>query len=62
MTPQAPTETAARTRRVSHKQILYRFEQFGLIVVWLLLIGLFGYLRPDTFLTWSNFSTILGSG
>jgi ribose transport system permease protein len=61
MTQQARTETAARTRGVSHKQILYRFEQFGLIVVWLLLIGLFSYLRPDTFLTWSNFSTILGS-
>ena len=61
MTQQAPTETAAVTRAVSHKPILYRFEQFGLIVVWLLLIGLFSYLRPDTFLTWSNFSTILGS-
>ena len=61
MTQQAPTETAARMESVSHKQILYRFEQFGLIVVWLLLIALFSYLRPDTFLTWANFSTILGS-
>ena len=36
-------------------------EQFGLIIVWLLLIALFGVLRPETFLTWPNFSTILGS-
>jgi ribose transport system permease protein len=38
-----------------------RVEQFGLIVVWLLMIAVFGYLQPDTFLTWPNFSTILGS-
>ena len=38
-----------------------RAEQFGLIVVWLVLIGIFGALRPDTFLTWPNLSTILGS-
>ncbi|HWK45151.1 MAG TPA: ABC transporter permease [Stellaceae bacterium] len=38
-----------------------RAEQFGLIVVWLALIAVFGVLRPDTFLTWPNFSTILGS-
>ena len=38
-----------------------RSEQFGLIVVWLLMIALFGALRPDTFLTWPNLSTILGS-
>ncbi len=38
-----------------------RAEQFGLIVVWLLLIAIFGALRPETFLTWPNLSTILGS-
>ena len=38
-----------------------RAEQFGLIVVWLVLIAIFGALRPDTFLTWPNLSTILGS-
>jgi len=42
--------------------VLVRYtEQFGLIVVWLLLIALFGAMRPDTFLTWPNLSTILGS-
>ena len=30
-------------------------------MVWLLLIAVFGALRPDTFLTWPNLSTILGS-
>ena len=38
-----------------------RAEQFGLIVVWLVLIAIFGALRPDTFLTWPNLSTILGA-
>ena len=38
-----------------------RADQFGLIVVWLVLIAIFGALRPDTFLTWPNLSTILGS-
>ncbi|AXC50228.1 ABC transporter permease [Paracoccus suum] len=36
-------------------------ERFGLIFVWIVVILLFGALRPDSFLTWSNFSTILGS-
>lgn len=36
-------------------------ERYGLIVAWLLIIAVFGYLRPQTFLTWSNFSTIFGS-
>ncbi len=61
MTQEARAETAARTRGVSHKQILYRFEQFGLSSYGCCLSALFSYLRPDTFLTWPNFSTILGS-
>ena len=36
-------------------------ERYGLIVVWMILIALFGALRPDTFLTWQNISTVLGS-
>ncbi len=39
----------------------YEAERFGLVFVWIALILLFGVMRPDTFLTWSNFSTILGS-
>jgi ribose transport system permease protein len=43
------------------KLLIRRGEQFGLIVVWLGLIGIFGFLKPDTFMTWANLSTILGS-
>lgn len=39
----------------------YQLERFGLVLVWLAFIALFGVMRPDTFLTWSNFSTIFGS-
>lgn len=44
-----------------HSSLSGRLERFGLVLVWLALIALFGALRPDTFLTWSNFSTIFGS-
>ncbi len=55
-----PLPLTVRTR--SSTKVLVRYtEQFGLIVVWLLLIALFGAMRPDTFLTWPNLSTILGS-
>jgi ribose transport system permease protein len=36
-------------------------ERFGLVLVWLAVIAIFGAMRPDTFLTWSNFSSIFGS-
>ncbi len=41
--------------------IKYEAERFGLVFVWIALVLLFGAMRPDTFLTWSNFSTIFGS-
>lgn len=41
--------------------LAFQLERFGLVIVWLAVIALFGILRPDTFLTWSNFSTIFGS-
>lgn len=41
--------------------VTYQLERFGLVFVWLAFIALFGSMRPDTFLTWSNFSTIFGS-
>ncbi|PKP85736.1 MAG: ABC transporter permease [Alphaproteobacteria bacterium HGW-Alphaproteobacteria-2] len=41
--------------------LTYQLERFGLVIVWIGFIALFGALRPDTFLTWSNFSTIFGS-
>ncbi len=61
MTESLPTQASVPVERAVHKLLIYRLEQFGLIIVWLLLIAVFGYLRPDTFLTWPNFSTILGS-
>jgi ribose transport system permease protein len=42
-------------------KLSYELERFGLVIVWLGFIALFGTMRPDTFLTWSNFSTIFGS-
>lgn len=42
-------------------KLTYQLERFGLVLVWLAFIALFGFMRPDTFLTWSNFSTIFGS-
>jgi ribose transport system permease protein len=41
--------------------VTYQLERFGLVFVWLAFITLFGYMRPDTFLTWSNFSTIFAT-
>ena len=41
--------------------LAFQLERFGLVIVWFAIILLFGALRPDTFLTWSNFSTIFGS-
>lgn len=37
------------------------FERFALVLVWAAIIVVFGALRPESFLTWSTFSTILGS-
>jgi ribose transport system permease protein len=37
------------------------FERLALVLAWAATIAVFGYLRPDSFLTWSNFATILGS-
>ena len=41
--------------------LAFQVERFGLVIVWVAVILVFGALRPDTFLTWSNFSTIFGS-
>jgi ribose transport system permease protein len=43
------------------KRAIRRVEPFGLIIVWLVMIAIFGYLRPQTFLTRANFSTLVGS-
>ena len=41
--------------------LAFQVERFGLVIVWVAVILLFGVLKPDSFLTWSNFSTIFGS-
>ncbi len=37
------------------------FERLALVLAWAATIAVFGWLRPDSFLTWSNFATIFGS-
>ncbi len=62
MAQDTPLEAAPVRRPGAGARLLVRrAEQFGLVAVWLALIALFGALRPDTFLTWPNLSTILGS-
>lgn len=46
----------------SRRQIwVDRAERFGLVAAWIAVIVVFGAIRPETFLSWANFSTILGS-
>lgn len=42
-------------------RIAQQAERFGLVLVWIAVILIFGAMRPDSFLSWSNFSTIFGS-
>lgn len=57
-----PTTMTAEAVRKSGRQVwIDQIEKFGLIIAWAVTILIFGALRPDTFLTWSTFSTILGS-
>src|SRR5258708_13026123 len=59
----AKTEIQSESRLVSNRRqaMLDQFERFGLILAWGVTIAFFGALRPETFLTWANFSTILAS-
>ena len=54
-------KSVALLRRQGGINFLDYAERYGLIVVWLLVIAVFGSLRPDTYLTWANFSSIFGS-
>lgn len=62
------TETAApinpgveKNRRAGESSILKMLEAFALVIGTAVLIAIFGYLRPEAFLSWSNISTMLGS-
>ncbi|MCW3011351.1 MAG: alsC [Solirubrobacterales bacterium] len=59
-TSAAPVEDppARKRGRVRPAKVL---ERFGLVLAFVMLIAVFGALRPDTFMTTANFSTILGS-
>jgi ribose transport system permease protein len=54
-----PAQPAARERTRSLAADL--LERYALLLVWGVVIVIFGILRPDTFLTTANFSTIFGS-
>jgi ribose transport system permease protein len=56
----APATSAPR-RRVRLPPAGELLERYGLVLAWLVVIAVFGALRPDTFLTQANFSTIFGS-
>lgn len=64
MTAQAQSDRGMKASSTSGSKfpgVILAVERYGLIVVWMVLIAIFGALRPDTFLTWQNISTILGS-
>jgi ribose/xylose/arabinose/galactoside ABC-type transport system permease subunit len=61
MTDSAKADLQRTANGFDWKRAIRRIEPFGLIIVWLAMIAIFGYLRPATFLTWANFSTLLGS-
>lgn len=56
--PAAEASDERRSRRSLAADLL---ERYALLIVWLGVIVVFGILRPDTFLTTANFSTIFGS-
>jgi ribose transport system permease protein len=55
-----PADVRAPTRRSALSPSAL-FERSGLVIAWIAAIVLFGILKPDTFLTSANFSTIFGS-
>jgi ribose transport system permease protein len=58
----ATSERAEPAVRVRSRPLLADLaERYALLAVWGLVIVVFGILRPDTFLTTANFSTIFGS-
>ena len=54
-------QSASRATGNARQATLDQLERFGLIIAWVATIAIFGVIRPETFLTWANFSTILGS-
>ena len=61
MTVEAGASTKPKAAAGGWMSWVRKVEPFGLIIVWIAMIAVFGYLQPETFLTWANFSTLLGS-
>jgi len=55
------TEATAPPRERSRSWVADALERFALLIVWAGTCVVFGILRPDTFLTTANFTTIFGS-
>ncbi len=57
--PVATTPTGKRGgRSIAISEFVTRY---GVVIAWLLVIGVFSALKPQTFATWANFQTIFGS-
>ncbi|MDO8213289.1 ABC transporter permease [Conexibacter sp. CPCC 206217] len=55
----ATTTSSKPSRHALRPSVLV--ERSGLVIAWIVAIAVFGILKPDTFLTSANFSTIFGS-
>ena len=55
MSVEAGAATKPKTAAPGWMGWVRRIEPFGLIIVWIAMIAVFGYLRPETFLTWGQF-------
>ena len=60
-TPASSAARAASATVPNRQRVVDQIERFGLIIAWAITIAIFGALRPETFLSWPNFATILGS-
>ncbi len=58
---EAPAQGAAVAGASRRAMLVTQAERYGLIIAWLLLLVVFSILRPETFFSWPNFTTILGS-
>lgn len=60
----ADTTTASKppsSERDRSRAMRLTAERVALVIAWALVVVVFGALKPDTFLTWSNFSGMFGS-
>ncbi len=52
---------AALAKPAAGRALVAHAERYGLIVAWVVMLVVFSILKPETFFTWPNISTILGS-